>query len=165
MTYTDRLKAENPFGVALEATYIFPLPDRAAVTAMRMECAGHVVAGVLKERSQAREDYEQAIADGQQAAIAAIAQEAMRERHLRSVIVRVTIGNHVLITRAWGESMTGVPATTAMPSTTSRLRLSPFHRLRSLRRRWLARCVSTRRNPAFGGARGLPLPRITAEQL
>jgi Ca-activated chloride channel family protein len=60
----------NPFDVPLEATYIFPLPDRAAVTAMRMECAGHVVAGVLKERSRAREDYDRAIAEGRRAAIA-----------------------------------------------------------------------------------------------
>ena len=60
----------NPFDVPVEATYIFPLPARAAVTAMRMECAGHVVAGVLKERAQAREDYDQAIADGKRAAIA-----------------------------------------------------------------------------------------------
>src|SRR5579859_7680470 len=60
----------NPFDVPLEATYIFPLPDRAAVTAMRMECAGHVVEGVLKERAQAREEYDQAIAAGRQAAIA-----------------------------------------------------------------------------------------------
>src|ERR1700683_5275516 len=60
----------NPFEVPLEATYIFPLPDRAAVTALRMECAGHVVEGVLKERSQAREDYDRAIAAGQRAAIA-----------------------------------------------------------------------------------------------
>jgi Ca-activated chloride channel family protein len=60
----------NPFDVPLEATYIFPLPDRAAVTTMRMECAGHVVEGVLKERSRAREDYDEAIAAGQRAAIA-----------------------------------------------------------------------------------------------
>src|SRR6185437_8004051 len=60
----------NPFDVPLEATYIFPLPARAAVTAMRLECAGHVVEGVLKERAQAREDYDQAIADGKRAAIA-----------------------------------------------------------------------------------------------
>ena len=60
----------NPFDVSLEATYIFPLPDRAAVTAMRMEAAGHVVEGLLKERAQARVDYDQAIAQGQQAAIA-----------------------------------------------------------------------------------------------
>ena len=60
----------NPFDVPLEATYIFPLPDRAAVTAMRMECAGHVVEGVLRERSRAREEYDQAIAAGHRAAIA-----------------------------------------------------------------------------------------------
>ena len=60
----------NPFDVPLEATYIFPLPDRAAVTAMRMECAGHVVEAALKERSRAREDYDQAIAEGRRAAIA-----------------------------------------------------------------------------------------------
>ncbi len=60
----------NPFDVALEATYVFPLPSRAAVTAMRMEFAGHVVAGTLKERSRARADYDQAIAGGQRAAIA-----------------------------------------------------------------------------------------------
>jgi Ca-activated chloride channel homolog len=60
----------NPFDVPLEATYIFLLPDRAAVTAMQMEAAGHVVEGVLKERAQARADYDQAVAQGQQAAIA-----------------------------------------------------------------------------------------------
>ena len=60
----------NPFDVPLEATYIFPLPDRAAVTAMRMESAGHVVEGVLKERSRAREDYDEAIGAGRRAAIA-----------------------------------------------------------------------------------------------
>jgi Ca-activated chloride channel family protein len=60
----------NPFDVPVEATYIFPLPDRAAVTAMRMECAGHVVEATLKERSQARADYDKAITEGRQAAIA-----------------------------------------------------------------------------------------------
>src|SRR5215471_10214228 len=39
----------NPYEVPLEATYIFPLPDRAAVTALRMEAANRVVDGVLKE--------------------------------------------------------------------------------------------------------------------
>src|SRR5206468_1328853 len=47
-----------------------PLPDRAAVTGMRMEAADRVVEGVLKERGQAREDYEAALAAGQRAALA-----------------------------------------------------------------------------------------------
>ncbi|TDD59685.1 VIT domain-containing protein, partial [Actinomadura rubrisoli] len=60
----------NPFEVPLEATYIFPLPDRAAVTALRMEAADRVIEGTLKERGQARQDYDTAIAAGQRAAIA-----------------------------------------------------------------------------------------------
>lgn len=60
----------NPFDVPLEATYIFPLPDRAAVTALRMEAADRVIEGTLKERGQARQDYDAAIAEGRRAAIA-----------------------------------------------------------------------------------------------
>ena len=54
----------NSLSEALEATYIFPLPDRAAVTAFRMEVAGRIVEGDLKERGQAREEYEKAIEAG-----------------------------------------------------------------------------------------------------
>src|SRR5262249_33264834 len=50
-------------------TYIFPLPDRAAVTRFRMEVAGRVIEGVLQERAQARKEYEQAIQAGHRAAI------------------------------------------------------------------------------------------------
>ena len=60
----------NPHDQPLEATYIFPLPPRAAVTALRMEADGRVVDGVLKERGQARADYDQAIQGGQRASIA-----------------------------------------------------------------------------------------------
>lgn len=59
----------NNLGTPLEATYIFPLPDRAAVTRFVMEVAGRVVEGVIKERGQARRDYDRAIAQGQRAAI------------------------------------------------------------------------------------------------
>jgi Ca-activated chloride channel homolog len=60
----------NPHDVPLEATYIFPLPDRAAVTAMRMTADGRVIEAELKERGQAREEYDQAIAAGKRASIA-----------------------------------------------------------------------------------------------
>lgn len=60
----------NPFEVTLEATYVFPLPDRAAVTAFRMEAADRVIEGVLKERGQARADYDRALREGRRAAIA-----------------------------------------------------------------------------------------------
>jgi Ca-activated chloride channel family protein len=59
----------NTLGEPLEATYVFPLPDRAAVTHFRMEVAGRVVEGLLKERAEARRDYDQALRAGRRAAI------------------------------------------------------------------------------------------------
>ncbi len=59
----------NTFSEPLEATYIFPLPDRAAVTHFRMEVNGRVIEGQLKERGQARREYTEAIEKGHRAAI------------------------------------------------------------------------------------------------
>jgi Ca-activated chloride channel family protein len=59
----------NTHDQPLEATYIFPLPDRAAVTRFRLEVAGRIVEGALKERGQARQEYDQAIKQGHRAAI------------------------------------------------------------------------------------------------
>lgn len=59
----------NVFAEPLEATYIFPLPDRAAVSSFVMEVAGRRIEGVLKERGKARQEYDAAIQAGQRAAI------------------------------------------------------------------------------------------------
>jgi Ca-activated chloride channel homolog len=59
----------NALEEPLEATYIFPLPDRAAVTRFRMEVGGRVIEGVLRERAAARRDYDEAIKTGHRAAI------------------------------------------------------------------------------------------------
>jgi CubicO group peptidase (beta-lactamase class C family) len=50
----------------------------------------------------------------QASAIAEIVQKAMKTEHLRAVIVKVTRGDKVITSQAFGESITGVPATTAM---------------------------------------------------
>ena len=50
----------------------------------------------------------------QAAAVDKVVQEAMAARHLRAVIVRVTVDGKEIITKAYGESMTGVPATVDM---------------------------------------------------
>lgn len=54
----------------LEATYIFPLPARAGITRFQLRVAERLIEGVLKERSVARADYDQAIRAGRRAAIA-----------------------------------------------------------------------------------------------
>src|SRR5207244_11164079 len=50
----------------------------------------------------------------QASAIAKIVQDAMKTQHLRAIIVKVTQGDKVVTSQAFGESMTGVLATTAM---------------------------------------------------
>src|SRR5206468_1014367 len=63
---------------------------------------------LLRSASAATPQSEQA------SAIANIVQKAMKTEHLRAVIVKVTQGDKVVISQAFRDSMTGVPATTAM---------------------------------------------------
>jgi Ca-activated chloride channel family protein len=67
---TVRQRFRNVFDEPLEATYIFPLPPRAAVTGFRMVIDDTIVEGRIDERGQARADYAAAIAAGRTASIA-----------------------------------------------------------------------------------------------
>ncbi len=60
----------NAYDEPLEALYVFPLPSRAAVTRFRLEVAGRVVEGKLREKGEARRAYQQAIRHGHRAALA-----------------------------------------------------------------------------------------------
>ncbi|GAB7044093.1 MULTISPECIES: VIT domain-containing protein [Catenuloplanes] len=60
----------NAFDEPLEATYIFPLPDRAAVTGMTMTADDRTVEADLRERGAARQAYDAAISAGRRASIA-----------------------------------------------------------------------------------------------
>jgi Ca-activated chloride channel family protein len=66
---TVRQTYVNRFEQPLEATYVFPLPDRAAVSDFKMIVGGRVIDGVLKERGEARREYQQAIEQGHRASI------------------------------------------------------------------------------------------------
>lgn len=63
--------------------------------------AAHAAAATTRTRTDA-------------AAIVALARDAMAKHDLRAVILRVTVDGRNVVTRALGESMTGVPATTRM---------------------------------------------------
>jgi len=47
-------------------------------------------------------------------AVMAIVRDTMAESHLKAVIIRITVDGKEALTQAVGDSMTGVPATTAM---------------------------------------------------
>ena len=59
----------NPKDEAIEAVYVFPLPHEAAVDEMTMVLGERKVVGVIKRREEARRIYEQALMQGQTAAL------------------------------------------------------------------------------------------------
>ncbi len=59
----------NPFDQTIEAVYVFPLPERAAIYGLTMKVGDRVIVGKVKEREEARRIYEQAKAEGKTAAL------------------------------------------------------------------------------------------------
>lgn len=59
----------NPFEDPVEATYTFPLGDRAAVDDFEMIVGDRVVRGEIRRREDARQEYERARGEGVQAAL------------------------------------------------------------------------------------------------
>ena len=59
----------NPFEEPIEATYLFPLPNTAAVNDMQMRIGDRVVVGEIKRREEAKQIYEAARDAGKTAAL------------------------------------------------------------------------------------------------
>ncbi|MEM1414284.1 MAG: VIT domain-containing protein [Myxococcota bacterium] len=59
----------NPHDRALEAVYLFPLPESAAVDDMEMHVGERVVRAQIRRRQQARREYAEARASGRRAAL------------------------------------------------------------------------------------------------
>ncbi|MEE8468787.1 MAG: VIT domain-containing protein, partial [Planctomycetota bacterium] len=59
-----RQEFENPFDVPIEAVYVFPLPQSAAVSDFLMTIGDRTIRGVVREREEATRIYEAARAQG-----------------------------------------------------------------------------------------------------
>ncbi len=59
----------NPFDDWYEGVYVFPLPEHAAVDHLKLKIGERVVEGVVREREQAKRDYQRAKESGQRAAL------------------------------------------------------------------------------------------------
>ncbi|MFZ1986491.1 MAG: VIT domain-containing protein [Desulfatitalea sp.] len=60
---------ENPYDERLETIYVFPMPENAAVDAYSFRIGEKVIKGVVKEKEQARKEYEQAKQEGRKAGL------------------------------------------------------------------------------------------------
>jgi Ca-activated chloride channel family protein len=66
---TVRQRFRNPHPEWYEGTYVFPLPENAAVDHLRMRIGGRVVEGEIRERQDAKAAYEQARQSGRRATL------------------------------------------------------------------------------------------------
>jgi Ca-activated chloride channel family protein len=64
-----RQRFSNPGDEWMEGVYVFPLPQKAGVHAMRLEVGDRVIEGQMKERQAARKAYEQAKTEGRKASL------------------------------------------------------------------------------------------------
>ncbi|MDY6802455.1 MAG: VIT domain-containing protein [Cyanobacteriota bacterium] len=60
---------ENPFEDPLEATYVFPLPDEAAVDEMEIKIGDRLIKGNIKKREEAQKIYQEAKQQGRTAGL------------------------------------------------------------------------------------------------
>jgi Ca-activated chloride channel family protein len=59
----------NPHPDWYEGTYVFPLPENAAVDRLRMRIGGRIVEGEVREKEKAKQSYAEAKAEGRRAAL------------------------------------------------------------------------------------------------
>jgi len=59
----------NVSGQCVEGLYVYPLPEMSAVDTLKMTIGSRVIVGEIREREQARKDYEQAKSEGRKAAL------------------------------------------------------------------------------------------------
>lgn len=59
----------NPTNGWIEGTYVFPMPENAAVDTLMMVIGERIIVGDIKERQEARQIYEEAKAKGQKTAL------------------------------------------------------------------------------------------------
>lgn len=85
----------NPNDVALNAKYLFPLNQHAAVFAMRMEIGDEVIEAIIKEKAAAKAIFEQAKSEGKTASLLTQHRPNMFTQNIANLMpglpVRVTI--------------------------------------------------------------------------
>ena len=92
----------NPFPEKIEAVYVFPLPNRAAIDDMTLTVGDRVVKGKIKRREEARVLYEAARAQGHVAGI--LDQE--RPNIFTQSVANIMPGEKVAVTISYVETLT-----------------------------------------------------------
>ncbi len=92
---------ENPFSEPLEAVYVFPLPDEAAVDEMEIKIGDHIIKGSIKKREEAKEIYEQAKQQGRTAGLL----EQERDNIFTQSLANIKPGEQIDVTIRYTDSL------------------------------------------------------------
>ena len=92
---------ENPFTQPLEAVYIFPLPDEAAVDDMEIKIGSRIIKGNIKKREEAQQIYEKAKQEGRTAGLL----EQQRDNIFTQSLANIKPGEQIDVTIRYTESL------------------------------------------------------------
>jgi len=92
---------ENPFTQPLEAVYIFPLPDEAAVDDMEIKIGDRIIKGNIKKREEAQKIYEKAKQEGRTAGLL----EQERDNIFTQSLANIKPGEQIDVTIRYTESL------------------------------------------------------------
>ncbi|MBD2122718.1 VIT domain-containing protein [Trichocoleus sp. FACHB-262] len=92
---------ENPFTTTLEAVYIFPLPDEAAVDDMLICIGDRTIQGSIKKRQEAQQIYEQAKQQGRTAGLL----EQERDNIFTQSLANIKPGEQIDVVICYTESL------------------------------------------------------------
>jgi len=76
-----------------EGVYVFPLPDTAAVDRMRLHVGERFIEGEIREKEQARKDYERARSEGRKASLV----EQQRPNLFTTSVANIAPGERVVV--------------------------------------------------------------------
>lgn len=85
----------------VEGMYVVPLPDRAAVDALRVRVGARTIEGVIREKAEARAEYEAAKRDGRQASLL----EQFRPDVFRISVASILPGEEAEVEIEWQQTV------------------------------------------------------------
>ncbi len=92
---------QNPYDKPLEAIYVFPLPDQAAVDDMEIMIGDRVIKGNIKKREEAKEIYERARREGRTAGLL----EQERDNIFTQSLANIKPNEQIKVTIRYTESL------------------------------------------------------------
>ncbi|WP_367142141.1 VIT domain-containing protein [Moorena sp. SIO1F2] len=92
---------DNPFSEPLEAVYIFPLPDQAAVDEMEIKLSDRIIEGNIKKREEAQTIYEQACSQGRTAGLL----EQERDNIFTQSLAHIKPGEQIEVTLRYTDQL------------------------------------------------------------